>query len=118
MGVDLLIAETLEKQQQALAEAMSGGQQNEQAGKLREARLWYRKGLEVDPASTGAREKEEFLKSRMTADAQKPFDQASLAMKTGDRERAVRFYRQVVEQLLPGDELREQARKQLENLKP
>jgi hypothetical protein len=57
------------------------------------------------------------LKGRTATDAQKPFNQASLAMKTGDREMAVRLYQQVVDQLLPGDELWEQARRQLEALR-
>jgi tetratricopeptide (TPR) repeat protein len=117
LGVDLLIAEAIQRQQAAVADAISKGDLNEQAGKLREARGWYREALRIDSASTSAREKETSLQSRMAADAKKPYDLATLALKTGDREIAIRKYQQVVDQLLPGDSLWEQARKQLETLK-
>jgi len=116
-GVDLLIPETLAKQQKAFDEAMSGGQQNEQAGKLREARMWYQRALEIDPGSTGAREKNQSLVSRMTADASKIFDRATFALKAQDTAGAIRQFQQILDLMLPGDEIREKAAKQLEALK-
>jgi tetratricopeptide (TPR) repeat protein len=116
-GVDQLITETLGKQQKAVEEAMNSGQQNEQAGKLRDARRWYQRALEIDPGSTRAREKDTSLLSRMTPEATKLFDQASLAAKLQDGERAIRLYQQILELMLPGDEIRERAVRQLEALK-
>ena len=113
----MLIAETLAKQQKAFEEAMNGGQQNEQAGKLREARLWYQRALEIDPGSTGAREKNQSLVGRMTADASKIFDRATFAMKAQDTAGAIRQFQQILDLMLPGDEIREKAAKQLEALK-
>jgi tetratricopeptide (TPR) repeat protein len=116
-GVDLLMTETLAKQQKAVEDATNSGQQNEQAGKLKEARLWYQRALEIDPNATSAREKNATLLARMTSDATKLFDQATLAMKLQDTARAIRLYQQIVDAMLPGDEIRERAAKQMELLK-
>jgi hypothetical protein len=116
-GVDLLIPETLAKQQKAVDEAMNNGQQNEQAGKLKVARQWYQRALEIDPGSTGAREKNQALAGRMTADANKIFDRATFALKAQDTAGAIRQFEQILELMLPGDEIREKAAKQLEALK-
>jgi tetratricopeptide (TPR) repeat protein len=117
-GVDQLILETLKKQQADVEKAIISGDQNAQAGKLHDARLWYQRALAIDRNSTSAREKEVNLQGRMSADAQRTFDQAGAALKTGEKEIAARLYQQIVEQLLPGDGLYEQAKKQLGTLKP
>jgi hypothetical protein len=96
---------------------MNSGQQNEQACKLRDARRWYQPALEIDPGATRAREKDTSLLSRMTPEATKLFDQASLAVKLQDRVRAIRLYQQVLEVMLPGDEISQRAATQLEALK-
>ena len=57
-GIDALIEEARSKQQEALAEAIDGGNRNEQADKLKDARIWFRTALEIDPGSAEAREKE------------------------------------------------------------
>jgi tetratricopeptide (TPR) repeat protein len=116
-GVDLLIADALGKQQKAFEEAMNGGQLNEQAGKLHEARLWYQRALEVDPSSIPAREKNQLLLGRMTAEANKLFDRATFALKSQDTAGAIRQFQQILDLMLPGDEIREKAAKQLEVLK-
>jgi len=56
-GVNQLIADALARQQKLLEDAISSGQQNEVAGKIKEARQWYVRALEIDPGSSNAREK-------------------------------------------------------------
>jgi pSer/pThr/pTyr-binding forkhead associated (FHA) protein/tetratricopeptide (TPR) repeat protein len=116
-GVDQLITEALGKQREAFDEAMTGGQQNEQAGKLHDARVWYQRALTIDPGSTRARDINASLLGRMNPEANKLFDQASLAAKLQEGDRAIRLYQQILELMLPGDEIREKAAKQLEVLK-
>jgi tetratricopeptide (TPR) repeat protein len=114
-GLDVLLAEALGKQQKALEEAMSSGRQNEQAGNLRVARQWYQRAMEVDPNnSTMARDKNAQLLNRMTTEANRLLNQANAALKLGETERAARLYQQIVDSLLPGDEIREKAAKELE----
>ena len=116
-GVDGLIAEATGKQQKAFEEAMSGGQQNEQAGKLRDARLWYQRALEFEPGSTTARERAASLRTRATTEANDLFVKANLAVKMQDPARAIRLYQQIIDLMLPGDDLREKAVREMEGLK-
>jgi len=116
-GVDGLIAEATGKQQKAFEEAMSGGQQNEQAGKLRDARLWYQRALEFEPGSTTARERAASLRTRATTEANDLFVKANLAVKMQDPARAVRLYQQIIDLMLPGDDIREKAVREMEGLK-
>jgi pSer/pThr/pTyr-binding forkhead associated (FHA) protein len=117
LGVDLSISEATAKQQKALEDAMNGGQQNEAAGKLHEARQWYQRALVIDPGSTAARERNAALLNRMTADANRLMNRATFAAKSQDTELAVRLFQQIVDLMLPGDEVRDKAAKQLEELK-
>ena len=96
---------------------MNGGQQNEAAGKLHEARQWYQRALVIDPGSTAARERNAALLNRMTADANRLMNRATFAAKSQDTELAVRLFQQIVDLMLPGDEVRDKAAKQLEELK-
>jgi serine/threonine protein kinase len=116
-GVDQLISESAAAQRRAFDEAMSGGQANEQAGKLRDARIWYQRAMRVDPSATSAREKEASLQGRMTLDAQKLFDRANYAEKTQDTDNAIRLYQQIVDQMLPSDDIRKSAEQRLNALK-
>lgn len=116
-GVDQLVAEALGKQQKLLEEAMSGAQQNEQAGKLHEARLWYQRALKIDPGSTSAREKNQVLLGKMNLEATKLFDNATFAVKSQDTKGAIQQFQRILDLMLPGDEIREKAAKQLEVLK-
>jgi pSer/pThr/pTyr-binding forkhead associated (FHA) protein len=117
LGVDLSIQEATAKQQKLFEEAMSGGQANEQAGKIRDARVWYQRALAIDPGSTAARERNAALLNRMTAEANKLLNSATFAVKSQNTEEAIRLFQQIVDLMLPGDEIRERARKQLEELK-
>jgi pSer/pThr/pTyr-binding forkhead associated (FHA) protein/tetratricopeptide (TPR) repeat protein len=116
-GVEALITEATTKQQKAFEEAMNGGQQNEQAGKLRDALLWYQRALEVEPSSTTARERAALLRTRLAAQANDLLTKANLAAKMQDSERAIRLYQQVIDLMPPGDDIREKAVQQLEALK-
>jgi serine/threonine protein kinase/tetratricopeptide (TPR) repeat protein len=116
-GVDRLISDSAAAQSREFDQAMSGGQGNEQAGRLRDARMWYQRAMRVDPSSTRAREKEASLKGRMNLDALNLFDQANNAEKTQDTDKAIRLYQQIVDQMLPGDDLRERAAQRLSALK-
>jgi hypothetical protein len=117
-GIEQLLAEAIAEQKKALDEAMNGGQANEQADKLHDARMWYQRAMRVDPSATSARERETLLRSRMATEAANIFERASAAKKIGDEQQAIRLYRQIVDMMLPGDDIREQAQKQLEALKP
>jgi len=116
-GVDLLITEARNKQQKAFDEAMDSGLQSEQAQRWKVARQSYQTASRIDPTSTTAREKADTIRNRTLTDAKKLDTQASLARKTQETETAVRYYRQILELLLPGDELFDNASKELEALK-
>jgi pSer/pThr/pTyr-binding forkhead associated (FHA) protein len=122
LGVDTLITETIEKQRKALENALSGGQQNEQAGNLRDARTWYQTAVALDPNSIAARDRLASLLNRMKAEASKIYITASATWKLSNkdaksRESAIRQFQQVVELTLPGDEIRIEADKKLEEIK-
>jgi tetratricopeptide (TPR) repeat protein len=116
-GVDLLITDAKNKQQKAFEEAMDNGLQSERAERWKVARQWYQTASHVDPTSTSAREKAETIRNRTFADAKKLETQASLARKIQETETAVRYYQQIVDLLLPGDEMFDNAKKELEALK-
>jgi hypothetical protein len=116
-GVDTLYAEAYRQQQKALEEAIGNGQQGEQAGKLRLARQWYLRALEIDPSSTGAREKNASVLGRMNSEATKLFNAASFAQKSEDTSGATQKFQQIVDLMMPGDEIRARAMKELEGLK-
>jgi hypothetical protein len=116
-GVDLLVAEAARQQQKALDEAIGNGQLGEQASKLGLARQWYQRAVEIDPGSTSAREKHASVLGRLNTEANKLFNQASFAQKSGDASGAIQKFQQVVDLMLPGDEIRARATKELEALK-
>jgi tetratricopeptide (TPR) repeat protein len=115
-NVDSLISETLARQQKAVDDAVTSGQQNENAGKFRDARLWYQKALDIDPTATAARTKAAAMRERMTADATTLFTKASAAEKIGEASTAASIYKQIVEMMLPGDEIRDRADKAAKRL--
>jgi len=116
-NVDSLISETLARQQKAVEEAVTSGQQNETAGKLRDARLWYQKALEIDPGSTAARDKANQARARATKAAEDLFTKASAAEKLGARNSAIQYYQQIIDTMLPSDEISDRAKRKLEALK-
>jgi tetratricopeptide (TPR) repeat protein len=117
-GVDTLLAETTSRQQKAVEEALQSGQQNEQAGKTRDARQWYQRALEVDPGSAPARERANQARARAVAAAEDLFTKANTAEKIQDVNRARQYLQQIVDTMLPGDEIRDRAAKRMEALKP
>jgi hypothetical protein len=116
-GVDALIADTVAKQQQAVDKAIDSGQQNETAGKLIEARRWYDAALQLNPSALIAREKRAAVIIRMNAAAEALYGQATFALKSQNLTSAVKLFQQVYDSTMPGDEYREKAQKQLEQLK-
>jgi tetratricopeptide (TPR) repeat protein len=117
LGVDLSITEATAKQQKALEDAMNGGQANEAAGKWHDARGWYQRALAIDPGSTAARERNAALLNRITGDANRLLNSANYALKSQNTEEAIRLFQQIVDLMLPGDDIYEKAKKQLEELK-
>ena len=116
-GVDALIADTVARQQQVVDKAIDSGQQNEQAGKLLEARRWYDAALQQNPSAVIAREKRAAVIIRMNAAAELLYGQATFALKSQNPTSAVKLFQQVYDSTMPGDEYREKAAKQLELLK-
>lgn len=116
-GVDALITDTLAKQKIAVEAAIDSGQQNEQAGKILEARRWYEIALQRDPASVVAREKRAAAVSRMNAAAELLYGEATLALKVNSLAQARRLFQQVYDSTMPGDEYHDKAAKQLETVK-
>ena len=116
-GVDQLIVETLAKQKVALETAINSGDQNEKAGKLKDARTWYQVAVGIDPSALSAHEKDVALLNRMTPDLNRTFTRATGAAKTGEQELARSLFQQIMDSLLPGDELRDKTAKELEKLK-
>jgi len=91
---------------------------NEQAGKFRDARLFYAHALRVDPSSADARQKEAAMRNRTAQQAQQLLTRASTAEKLGDKLIAVGLYQQVVDLMFDGDAERQTAAARLESLKP
>jgi FHA domain-containing protein len=116
-GVDALIADTVAKQQKAVDTAIDSGQQNENAGKLMEARRWYEAALQQNPSSSIAREKRTAVAAKMNAAAAALFSQGTAALKIQNSTLAKQLFQQVYDQTMPGDEYRDKAAKQLELLK-
>ena len=116
-GVDALLADALGRQQKALEDAISSGQQNEQASKWKAARQWYERALDIDPGSASAKEKRGSVVSRATTEATNLYNRATFAVKSQDNQVAIRNFQQIMDLLLPGDELWEKARKESEALK-
>jgi tetratricopeptide (TPR) repeat protein len=116
-GVDLLITDARNKQQMAFDEAIDNGLRSEQAERWKVARQWYQTASRVDPTSTIAREKVETIRNRTVADAKKLDILASADRKILETEGAVRYYQRILDLLLPGDELFDNAKKELEALK-
>ena len=116
-NVDALIAEATEKQRRALEIAINGGQQNEQAGNLRDARTWYQQAMAIDPGSATARDRHAAVLNRMNAEASKLFVTASTNKKLQNREAARKQFQQIVDTMLPADDIRIKAEQELEGLK-
>lgn len=116
-GVDGLITDATSRQQKALDEAISGGQKNEQANKMKDARLWYLRALEIDPGSTVAKERHASVIGRMNTEALKIFSAASFSAKARDLDRAQRQYQEILDTMMPGDEIYEKAKREMEALK-
>jgi tetratricopeptide (TPR) repeat protein len=117
LGVDGLIADAMSRQQKALDEAITGGQKNEQANKMKDARSWYLRALEIDPGSSVAKEKHAAVLGRMNSEALKTFNAASFLAKAQDPDRARRQYQEILDTMMPGDEIWERAKKASEALK-
>ena len=67
--------------------------------------------------ATAAREKHTAMLSRLTVEATKLFEGASYSEKSQDPELAMRGFERILELMLPGDEIRDRAARQLEALK-
>jgi hypothetical protein len=107
------------KQRAAFDNAMESGLKNEQAGTPN--RRWPDSGISArcssTPTATSAHDKDVALLNRVTPDATRLLNRAASDAKTDDLAQASKLYQQVLEMLLPGDEIREKAAKQLEALK-
>jgi predicted component of type VI protein secretion system len=116
-GVDAIITDTQARQRKAVEDAVKNGQTYESLNRKRDARLFYRQALTFDPSATVPRERENILKAQMTAEADKLATQASAAAKLGQVQKAIGLYQQIVDMMLPGDEAKDNAERQLRELK-
>ena len=116
-GVEGLITDAQARQRKAVEDAVKNGQSYEGLKRPRDARLFYRQALTIDPSSGIARERENTLKAQMTAEANKLATQASAAAKLGQVSQAIQLYQQIVDMMLPGDEAKDNAERQLRELK-
>jgi len=117
MGVDGLLSDALERQRLALEEAIKTGGRAEQAGAWKTARQWYQRGLEIDPTSTAAKANQAAVYGRLTNTATMLYNEATLAVKSGDTQLALTQYQKILDLLSPGDELWEKAKRESELLK-
>jgi len=117
MGVDGLLSDALERQRLALEEAIKSGQQNEQASRWKVARQWYQRANYIDPTSTAAKDNSAALLGRMNAEAEKLYNAATLAVKSGETQLAMRRFQQIIDLMNPGDPIWEKAKKESEALK-
>jgi tetratricopeptide (TPR) repeat protein len=116
-GVDALITETTAKQRKVVEDDIKNGQTYEDSGRKRDARLFYRHALDADPSATVARNKETVLKAQMTEEANRIATRASTAAKLKQIAQAIELYQQIYDQMLPGDEARDNAAEKLKELK-
>ena len=116
-GIDGMLADAIASQQSKVRDAMSNGQAHETRGSLKEARGRYERAAALDPESTMARDKAIAVRNQLFDAARKLFEQGHYAMKSDDQEGADARFRQILEMLQPGDEIRDQAVKKLEELK-
>ncbi|MGH9693727.1 MAG: hypothetical protein ACRD5Z_06280, partial [Bryobacteraceae bacterium] len=63
------------------------------------------------------RERRASILSRMNTDATKLYNGATFALKAQDTAAAVRQFQQILDTMMPGDEIRDKAAKALEALK-
>ena len=116
-GVEGLIADTQARLRKALEDALKNAQSYEDLKRPRDARLFYRQALSIDPGYGIARIRETTLKAQMTAEANELANQASAAAKLGQVPRAIQLYQQIVDMMLPGDEAKDDAERELQELK-
>jgi hypothetical protein len=116
-SVEAIIADAQARQRKAVEDAVKNGQTYEGLRRPRDARLFYRQALTIDPTSTVARDRENTLKAQMTAEAEKLATQASAAAKLRQAPRAIQLYQQIVDMMLPGDEAKDNAERELQELK-
>jgi serine/threonine protein kinase len=116
-NLKLLIALTLRRQSQTVQNDLQAGLANEQAGKFREARLFYLHALRSDPSSAEAEHKAAAMKYRTSEQARRLLGRASAADKLGDVKRATALYEQARDLTMEGDAERAAAVTALDQLK-
>jgi hypothetical protein len=116
-GLEAALTDTGAQQQKVFNEAMGHAQAHETRGNLHDARGWYERAAAVDPNSAAARDKATAVRSKLFDQARKLLEQGSYAMKSDDQELATSKFRQIMDMLRPGDELRDEAARRLEELK-
>ena len=73
--------------------------------------------MKIDPNSSKARDKLAALLNRMNAEARALLEQASYLRKTNEAVRAIGPLQQVLDLMQPGDEVRQEAEKQMEAIR-
>jgi len=116
-GLEAALSDTIAQQEKVFNEAMTHAQAHETRGNLHDARGWYERAAAVDPNSAAARDKATAVRSKLFDQARKLLEQGSYAVKTDDQELATARFRQIMDLLRPGDELRDEAARRLEELK-
>ena len=114
LAVDALIVDTVARQQKAVSTAIDSGQQNEKAGNIITARKWYDTAVKYDPTSAAAQQARAAIVNKMTADAQVIYSKGEFALKSQNRAGAERYFKEVIEKTMPGDEYYDKAKKGLE----
>jgi hypothetical protein len=116
LAVDTLITDTAARQQKAVVNAIESGQQNEKAGNIVAARRSYDAAVKYDPTSAAAQQARAALLSKMNADAGEIYEKGDYALTSKSYALAEKYFKDVIEKTMPGDELYEKAKKGLEEL--
>ena len=85
---------------------------------MKDARIWFRNALAIDPGSAEARERGTAVRDKSLAQAEKLWIRANALRKSQERDLAIGAFRQILDLLLPDDDLYQRAAKELEALKP
>ena len=111
MDLDSLVEGTKARQQNAVATAMTNGQQDQERKGFKEARDWYERALALDPTSAQARERLTKVLPLLFQQASALLNKSTLQMKLGDAGAAKVGFQEVMKLLKPDDDLYKDAQR-------
>lgn len=116
-NVDLLIAQTTDRQSVEVTKAMERGGQHEGRGNLKEARGWYQTATILNPLDTMAADRLAAVRKRISETVAPWLVRAGAISKMRDKAPAIKYYEDVLNLTEPSDPEYQEAQKAQEALK-